>query len=291
MSLKYVRPERLQLAGHPELSERWVHDRLKEDPSILGLGELLLKDSERPQPRAGRLDLLLRDADVGRYEVEVQLGPTNESHIIRTIEYWDIERKRYPQYEHTAVIVAEEITGRFLNVISLFNRFIPLVAIQMQAFKIGDQVSLVFATVLDQQRLGLVDEDEAVTETVDRAYWEERGSKATVDMADQLLAIIHEFDDKLELKYNKFYIGLARDGQPNNFVIFVPRRKNIVAEVKLTEPNVKLIGLDQAQQAELNELEPSYDTRYGKTKLSLSKEKIEQHRAVLKRLMQQAHDR
>jgi len=41
-----------------------------------------------------------------RYEVEIQLGATDESHIIRTIEYWDIERKRYPQYEHTAVIVA-----------------------------------------------------------------------------------------------------------------------------------------------------------------------------------------
>ena len=50
-----------------------------------------------------------------------QLGKTDESHIIRTIEYWDIERKRYPQYDHTAVIVAEEITSRFLNVIGLFK--------------------------------------------------------------------------------------------------------------------------------------------------------------------------
>ena len=48
-----------------------------------------------------------------------------ESHIIRTIEYWDIERKRYPQYEHCAVLVAEDITSRFLNVISLFNGTIP----------------------------------------------------------------------------------------------------------------------------------------------------------------------
>lgn len=41
--------------------------------------------------------------------------------MIRTIEYWDIERKRYPQYEHCAVIIAEDITSRFLNVIQLFN--------------------------------------------------------------------------------------------------------------------------------------------------------------------------
>ena len=112
--------------GHSELNERWVQDRVAEDPSILGVGGVILKDKERIQPRAGRPDLLLQDAEAShRYEVEVQLGGTDESHIIRTIEYWDIERKRYPQYEHTAVIDAETITGRFLNVISLFNGMIP----------------------------------------------------------------------------------------------------------------------------------------------------------------------
>jgi hypothetical protein len=28
-----------------------------------------------------------------RYEVELQLGRSDESHIIGTIEYWDLERK------------------------------------------------------------------------------------------------------------------------------------------------------------------------------------------------------
>jgi hypothetical protein len=57
--------------------------------------------------KAGRLDLLLEDPDpeaATRYEVEIQLGATDEPHIIRTLEYWDIERKRYPQYEHCAVM-------------------------------------------------------------------------------------------------------------------------------------------------------------------------------------------
>lgn len=154
MNLKYVKPERVQLASHPELNERWVHDRIKDDPSILGLGDLSFLYSEIRHPGAGRLDLLLGDKDIGRYEVEVQLGATDESHTIRTIEYWDKERKRYPEHEHTAVIVAEKITGRFLNVISLFNGHIPLVAIQMQAFQIGEQISLIFTTVLDKQETG-----------------------------------------------------------------------------------------------------------------------------------------
>src|SRR5207237_8684350 len=97
-----------------------------------------LKDKEGRQAGAGRLNILLQDPEtLKRYEVEIQLGQTDESHIIRTIEYWDIERKRYPQYEHAAVIVAEEITARFLNVIQLFNGAIPLIALKMTAYKVG----------------------------------------------------------------------------------------------------------------------------------------------------------
>src|SRR5436309_8317826 len=153
--LTYAKPERIRLKIHPELNERWVQDRIAEDPSILGLGDLVMRDRERKQPRAGRLDLLLQDPETKRrYEVELQLGPTDEPHIIRTIEYWDIERKRYPQYDHCAVLIAEDITSRFLNVISLFNGAVPLIAIQMQAMKVGDQFTIVFTTVVNELARG-----------------------------------------------------------------------------------------------------------------------------------------
>lgn len=94
--LKYAKPERISLKDHPDFNERWLQDRIGEDPSLLGLGDLVLKDRERIQPHAGRLDLLLQDAESNkRYEVEIQLGKTDEAHVIRAIEYWDIERKRY----------------------------------------------------------------------------------------------------------------------------------------------------------------------------------------------------
>ena len=143
--MKFTRAERISLKLHPELNEKWVQAQIASDPSILGLGDVTLRDKERMQPRAGRLDLLLEDSDPDaerRYEVEVQLGPTDEAHIIRTIEYWDIERKRYPQYDHCAVLVAEDITSRFLNVIALFNGTIPLIALQIQALKVGEQGDL-----------------------------------------------------------------------------------------------------------------------------------------------------
>jgi len=170
MALKYEKFTQLNLRTHPTINEKWVQDRIAEDPTLLGLGEVSLHSRERVQPRGGRLDILLEDADEHtRYEVEIQLGKTDESHIIRTLEYWDLERKRYPNYDHVAVIVAEEITGRFLNVISLFNGHIPLVAVQMQAVQLGDTVSLIFTTVLDQVRVGREDDD-GKEETTDRAY-------------------------------------------------------------------------------------------------------------------------
>ena len=113
-----------------------------------------------------------------RYEVELQLGATDESHIIRTIEYWDIERKRYPQYDHCAVIVAEDITSRFLNVISLFNGSVPLIAIQMQAYKIGEHMTLIFTTVVDELTRGLVGDDElSEAVPVDALIGKTRGPK------------------------------------------------------------------------------------------------------------------
>ncbi|HOP61671.1 MAG TPA: hypothetical protein PKZ60_09735, partial [Candidatus Saccharicenans sp.] len=198
--MQYVKFEKISLKNHPQFNEKWVQEKIKEDPAILGLGDLIVKDVERLQPRAGRLDLLLQEADGNtRYEVEIQLGETDESHIIRTIEYWDIERKRYPQYDHVAVIVAEEITSRFLNVINLLNGTIPLVAIQMSALQNEDQIGLVFTTVLDQMSLGLEEED--VYEPADRSYWENRASKKTLSIADKILEIIKSLDPSLDLKY------------------------------------------------------------------------------------------
>ena len=153
-----------------------------------------MRDRERIHPRAGRLDLLLQDPETERrYEVELQLGPTDESHIIRTIEYWDIERKRYPQYDHCAVLIAEDMTSRFLNVVSLFNGTIPLIAIQLQAVRIGDSVTLILTTVLDELSRGYIDEDEdAEAAPTDRAYWEKRGSKESVGLSESKGAILKD---------------------------------------------------------------------------------------------------
>lgn len=288
MTIKYVKPIKINLKNNPEINERWVQDIIAQDPSVMGLGNLILKDKERIQPYAGRLDLLFQDEDaIKRYEVEIQLGKTDESHIIRTIEYWDIERKRYPQYEHCAVIIAEDITSRFLNVISLFNGAIPLVAIQMNAIKVGDNTSLIFTTVLDQLKLGFVDEDEEVSEVTDRNYWEQiRGNKKTVAMVDEMLEIVKTISPDSQLKYNKFYIGLEKDGRPNNFVTFNPQKNMLRVAIRLPkseeiENKIETSGLDMLD----------YDTRSGKYRIKLNKDDIKNNTEFLTELLKSAYEK
>jgi len=285
--VKYISPDRIWLKQHPELDERWVQQRIADDPSILHLGDLVLKDRERVQPHAGRLDLLLQDPETNRrYEVEIQLGQTDESHIVRTIEYWDIERKRYPQYDHCAVIVAEDITSRFLNVISLFNGFIPLIAVQMSALAVEDGVVLWFTTVLDELPLGLEEEDEEAQEVADRAYWEHRGSRRTVAMADELLQIVRSFDSQFSLKYNRFYIGLAKGGRTNNFVLFRPQKSALRLELRLDQSE------EVREQLEASGLElMDYHRHTGRYRIRLGEDDVEAHRDLLTDLLRQAYER
>lgn len=286
--INFTRPNPISLKNHPVYSENWVQNIIADDPSILGLGEIVLRDRERIHPRAGRLDLLLQDPETyKRYEVELQLGSTDETHIIRTIEYWDIERKRYPQYEHCAVIVAENITSRFLNVISLFNGAMPVVAIQMQAFEVGEHVTLVFTKVLDEMRLGLVDEDEdAISAPTDRSYWEkEKGTPKTVALMDRMFKIVQEGDPTCELKYNKFYVGLIKDGRANNYVAFRPKKSFMIFDPKLPQTDEVDALLADAGVETLE-----YSARWGNYRIRVTDKDLKTHEEVFRELINRARD-
>lgn len=237
------------------------------------------------QLRAGRLDILLQDPEINkRYEVEIQLGKTDESHLIRTIEYWDIERKRYPQYEHCAVIIAEEITSRFLNVIGLFNGTIPLIAIQLTAYKNGDDYFLTFNKILDEMNLGLVDDDEEVSEVTDRNYWEtQKGIPKTVKIVDESLLLIKEVLPGYELKYNKFYIGLAKNGRADNFIIFRALKLFTRMEIRLDkdeelERKIENSGIDLMD----------YDKRNSRYRLKITLNDLKNHKEFLQDLVKKA---
>jgi hypothetical protein len=123
-----------------------------------------------------------------------------------------------------------------------------------------------------------------VQEVTDRAYWESRGSKATVAMADEVLKMISEFAPGLEPKYNKFYIGLASNGQPNNFYIFRPQKNALRVEIRLpqteeTTSKIEASGLDVMD----------YDKRWSRYRLRMTKGDPQKFSEILAELAKQAY--
>jgi hypothetical protein len=238
--LKYTKWDHIRLKDHAHFDESWVKERIVEDTAILGLGNLKVRDIERIQKR-GRLDLLLvddeDDDDVKWYEIEVQLGETDSSHIIRTIEYWDEEQRRYPNRSHCAVLIAEDVTNRFLNVLSLFNRHIPIMVIQMKAIQVQDSVLLHFTRVLDTlERPEEDDGENKVATAATRDDLQSRSSEVAMAIIDACFEMLKQIDPQIGLTYRVGFAGLALDGRTSNFIKFYPK-KQLFTRVKARPKN------------------------------------------------------
>jgi hypothetical protein len=283
--MEYKAAKLVSLKNHPTLNEKWLQERIIEDPSILGLGNLDVRESERIQPTGGRLDLLMSDPEsLTRYEVEIQLGASDEKHIVRTLEYWDIERRRYPQYDHVAVLVAEDVTSRFLNVISLFNGFIPIIAIQMQALEVGGNLTLTSSRVLDVVNLGTEEEDTAGAAT-DRSYWESKATPSSLKLADRFIELAREKDSTLAPKYNKYYIGLARNGIADNFISLKPKKNWIIFQPKIASNQNLNKKLDDAGLQVL-----AYERRFNHYKIRISESELLEHMELIREIIEMAYE-
>ena len=257
-----INMQRVDLKNNSQINETMIQDFIFNNPTVLGLGDITPIQREKYQPTGGRLDMLFAADNAMRYEVEIQLGATDPSHIIRTIEYWDTERKRYPQYDHCAVIIAEEITGRFMNVISLFNGNIPLIAIQLSAYKSGNDISLAFTKIIDRVTYG---EDESEYEVTDRNYWEKRSTPSMLKNVDKIFNELSDLTVGYELKYNKFYIGISKDGLVKNFVSFQPK-KNFLYLITRGKEDSEII-----EKLENSGFAVNYDSRFNQYDIRINK--------------------
>jgi hypothetical protein len=265
------------------VSESWLEHHIENDPTILGLGDVAIIERQRKQEKAGRLDLLLEDESGDkRYEVELMLGSTDESHIIRTVEYWDIERRKWTGYEHCAVLIAEDVTTRFLNVISLFSGTVPFVVIQVNALQVEGKLVLNFVKVLDSRSLRKDEVAELKEKATDRAYWIARATPVTVDMAEKCIAIINEVATiPRKPSYNKYYIGLNDGIRAGNFVTFKPQKS--VLRVKCEALSSPEPWVKKLQDAGLESEVKNEDLR-----VYLTPKDFEDNKAVITELLQDA---
>lgn len=226
MNYEYTKTKQVRLRAVGK-DEKWLQELIAKDPSMLELGDVELFRKESSQPTGGRIDIILRDATSDtpiHYEVEIMLGSVDESHIIRTIEYWDVERRRFPNVEHRAVIVAEDITNRFFNVIGLLNRSIPIIALKLQAMLVGDTLSLSFIKVMDvvQEELPEINEDGGM---VDRNYWIKKGREKSLTIIDAYLSLVSSRQN-LRVKYNRGHVAIGTTA--TNFLWLFPRKRDYI---------------------------------------------------------------
>jgi hypothetical protein len=166
----------------------------------------------------------------------------------------------------------------------LFHGAIPLVAIKMEALEHNGEIGLHFTKVLEPIALGSDDEEGAQSAT-DRAYWEARGSKATVQIADELAEITKSLGIPIELKYNKYYIGVTLNGAPENFIIFRPKRTFTRFEPRLTPSDALRKRYDDAG---LNLM--SYDQRWGRFRIELHSGDVAKNREILSDIIKEAYE-
>jgi len=274
LRLRKALPQPLRGLG---LDEAWLQNQIATDTSLLGLGELEVIKKEKTQWAGGRIDFVLADPDgETRYEVEVMLGAVDESHIIRTIEYWDIERQRYPLLEHRAVIVAEEITARFFNVIRLLNRAVPIIAIQLSAFQFGEEVVLLFTRVLDTYEFSAEPEEEESAEQVDLAYWQQKTTTESLMIVNAIKEMTPTEKGNTRITYNKHHIALGTSGY--NFCWFYLRKT-----IAHSHMNIK-VGTEN-RPVLIKELEDvgieAENHRRDSIRVHLTMKDIQEHRAVI----------
>jgi len=88
----------------------------------------------------------------------------------------------------------------------------------------------------------------------------------------------------MELKYNKFYIGLAKDGQSNNFAIFFPKKSSFHTNIYLaSSPEID----QQLEGAGVDVMD--YDKRGRAYRLRLTKGDINKHSELLLKLLKKAY--
>ena len=283
--MRYVKATPVNLAASKEFDEAWLEERIVEDPSLLGLGDLVVRDRQRIQKSTGgRLDLLLQNLEGNvLYEVEIQLGETDPSHLVRTLEYWDVERKRYPMYEHVAVIVAEDVTTRFLNVIGLFNSVVPLIAIQLNAFQRDDAISIVCVRVLDVVKPGTSEEEFGTPAS--RETHEARQSPESMTIAGDILKLIREIEPNAKENYTHSYIGQKVGNRVQNFVTIYPRRNPLVlAQFKIAETGEMDEWLEQQSLSTL-----SYQHEFGSYQVKITLKDMEENLPAIRTLIQRAY--
>lgn len=129
--------------------ENWVHKWIADKPERLGLGpfEIVAQELHHYKNKGGRLDILGYNRPTNTYyEIEVMLGECDSDHGFRTLDYWARERAKNPNSIHYAVLVAENLQGRYKTVLETLPQFLPFIGIEIRTLQLVTESGEVIIT-------------------------------------------------------------------------------------------------------------------------------------------------
>lgn len=222
-----------------EKDEYWLQDLIYNDPKVLGLGNLIAVNKEKKQLSGGRLDLLLKDPEQNAmYEVEIMLGETNPSHIIRSIEYWDNEKRKYPQRQHFCVLIAESFDRRYFNILQILSLNIPMIAIQADLLEVNGEHILNFTKLVDIYIEPEENDDEAAAT---ESTWQ-KDAPWVNDSTHAFFEMLKPLSSNLTVRYTQSYISVSlaskntywfsKRSKPIMVLFFIIKDDEYVEEVK-----------------------------------------------------------
>lgn len=180
------------------LDEAWLQKWITERPSRLGLGDFTIKKAEliHYKNKGGRLDILGYQGNLDTYyEIEVVLGECDADHGFRTLDYWARERARHPNSRHYAVLVAEDLSGRYKTVIETLPQFMPFIGIELRVLRLqhDQEIATVETSIVAQPDDLIIEANdepgpggETLVQPRDREWWTSHSTGAFMATTEAL---------------------------------------------------------------------------------------------------------
>ena len=111
----------------------------------------------------------------------------------------------------------------------------------------------------------------------------QKGSESSERIADALLEIVNLVTPGMTLKYNKHYVGLARNGIADNYAIFFPKHERLNASFRIARSEDVNSMIDSSG---LDRLE--HDMRGGRYRVRLTMPDVEKNRDLFLELTRRA---
>lgn len=106
-----------------------------------------------------------------------------------------------------------------------------------------------------------------------------------VMLVDKLLTYIKEIDPSFEIKYNRPYIGLTKNGNAYNFSSFMAQKNILRMDIKLDQSDEI-----EAELAESNLDFMEYNRRDGRYRIRLTEDDIKNNEDKLKELLKKSYE-